>query len=217
MTDQRETTTRVIDITCDFPPSFGSKVEITEIPIESNGAAYTGVAYAWPAGSMQGTYIDLPGHIKELDDGATAENFPVERLYRVAGTYVQLRRESGSGAVTAEDLQTALGRELDSPALVINVLGLKEPDEIETRSVYLDDSAVDWIIRSGVRLLVSDVYESQAIHGVFARLFAAGVVTVCEPRGMHRIGADRVFLTVLFEKVPVVTQIPCRAVVEIAG
>ncbi len=204
----------IIDITNDFPGNFDTNIQITEVKLKSNATSYTGMVYDWSSHSMHGSYIDFPGHIKETDNGERADNFPHERLYRVPCSVIRLNRKSGSGAVSAQDLEKAFGGIPDTPALLINALGKKDPDEVETRSVFLDDSALDWIIASGARMLVSDIYESQALHGVFLRLFEAGVSTVCEPRGLSRIKDSRVFLTVLFQKIPVVTQIPCRLIVE---
>lgn len=204
----------VIDITRDFPENFETNVKITEVRLKSNATRYTGMVYDWPVHSMHGSYIDFPGHIKETDNGERADNFPHEKLYRTPCSVIRLNRKSGSGAVSAKDLEKAFGGVPDTPALVINALGEKEPDEVEKRSVFLEDSALDWIIASGARILVSDIYESQALHGVFLRLFKAGVSTVCEPRGLCRIKDRTVFLTVLFQKVPAVTQIPCRIIVE---
>ncbi len=204
----------VIDITRDFPEGFETGVKITEVELKSNAARYTGMVYDWPAHSMHGSYIDFPGHIKETDNGERADNFPHERLYRVPCSVIRLNRKSGSGGVSANDLEKAFGGIPDTPALLINALGKKEPDEVESRSVFLEDGALDWIIASGARMIVSDIYESQALHGVFLRLFEAGISTVCEPRGLCRIKDSRVFLTVLFEKIPVVTQIPCRIIAE---
>lgn len=204
----------VIDITRDFPENFDTNIKITEVGLKSASTRYTGMVYEWIIHSMHGSYIDFPGHIKETDNSERADNFPYERLYRVPCSVIRLKRKSGSGAVTGKDLEKAFGRIPDTPALLINALGKKEPDEVEERSVYLDDSALDWIIASGVRMIVSDIYESRALHGVFLRLFRAGISTVCEPRGLCRIKDSRVFLTVLFQKIPVVTQLPCRLIVE---
>ncbi len=204
----------VIDITRDFPENFDTNIKITEVGLKSASTRYTGMVYEWIIHSMHGSYIDFPGHIKETDNGERADHFPHERLYRVPCSVIRLNRKSGSGAVTGKDLEKAFGGIPDTPALLINALGKKEPDEVEERSVYLDDSALDWIIASGVRMTVSDIYESRALHGVFLRLFRAGISTVCEPRGLRRIKDSRVFLTVLFQKIPVVTQLPCRLIVE---
>ena len=99
------------------------------------------------------------------------------------------------------------------PALVINALGDKEPFEIEFRTVYLDDSAVEWIINRKCKLLVSDIYESTALHGVFLKLFANGVTTVCDPVKLGKLPESEVLLTALFPLINV-TQMPCRLVAE---
>ena len=210
-----EKKSRLIDLTCTFPQDAVERIRPKEVPLKSANTAYTGMVYDLEVNSMYGSYIDLPGHIKETDDGVRADNVLVEDLYRVPCSVIRLDRTSGSGKITGVDLEQAFGSKVTTPALMINALGELEPYEIERRSVWLDSSAVDWIISCGVRLLVSDVFESQSLEGVFLKLFGAGVSTVCEPRGMSRIQAKQVELTVLFPKIPTLTQIPCRVLAEV--
>ena len=127
---------------------------------------------------------------------------------------IRLERTSGSGAVSGAELEQAFGGRVNTPALMINALGTLEPCDIEQRSVWLDFSALDWMISCGIRLLVSDIFESQTLDGVFLKLFQAGISTVCEPRGMSRIRSKQVELTVLFPKFPSLTQIPCRVLAD---
>jgi kynurenine formamidase len=76
--------------------------------------------------------------------------------------------------------------------------------------------AVEWIIGQGVELLVSDIYESKALAGVFYKLFKAGISTVCNPVNMDQLTVPEVKLTVMSLPVRGVTQIPCRVVAEIS-
>ena len=204
----------LIDLSCPFPPGTAEKVRIREVPLKSEQTAYTGMVYDFSLNSMDGSYIDLPGHIKETDDGRRGDNVPPDPFYRVPCSVIRLNRTNRSGAVSASELEQAFGGKVMTPALMINALGSLEPDEIELRSVWLDSSAVDWIIGSGVRLLVSDIYESPRLEGVFLKLFKAGVSTVCEPRHMSRIRKKTVELTVMFPNIPGMTQIPCRILAD---
>ena len=204
----------LIDLSCPFPPSAADKVRLTEVPLKSDRTAYTGMVYDFQINSMDGSYIDLPGHIRETDDGRRGDNVPLEQFYRMPCSVIRLDRTDRSGAVSASELEQSFGGKVATPALMINALGSLEPDEIENRSVWLDFSAIDWIIGSGVRLLVSDIYESARLEGVFLKLFKAGVSTVCEPRHMSRIRKKFVELTVMFPNVPGLTQIPCRILVD---
>ena len=204
----------VYDLSCSFPPGAAGKVRLREVPLKSAQTAYTGMVYDFEFNSMDGSYLDLPGHIRETDDGQRADNVSAADFYRVPCSVIRLDRKSGSGAVSAAELEAAFGGRVSTPALMINALGTLEPDQIENRSVWLDFSALDWMISSGVRLLVSDIFESQALDGVFLKLFKAGVSTVCEPRGMSRIRTKTVELSVLFPRFPGLTQIPCRILAE---
>ena len=134
---------------------------------------------------MQGTYLDLPGHIVETDDGRRADTIPVSELYRRPATVLHLDRPLVPGPVSADHLQTALGDRRCHDMLIIHALGDQNTFQVTERSIYLDDSAVDWIINRQCRWLVSDIYESTALHGVFLKLFGAGVATVCEPQNLH--------------------------------
>lgn len=204
----------VVDISREYAGDGKLNIQTSEIRLRSEDTCYTGMVYEYTTGSMVGTYIDFPGHIKETDDGMDAANFPVERLYRVPAAVIHLTRESDSGGVSAKELELAYGKRPDTPALIINALGKKNPQDIAVRSVFLDDSAVEWIIDCGCRLLVSDIYESTALHGVFLKLFGHGISTVCEPVNLAYLTVPVVYLTILFPPVPQLTQIPCRAVVE---
>ena len=151
--------------------------------------------------------------LAETDDGMDAANCPLERIWRVPASVIRLNRQSGSGAVTADELERAWGGRPDTQAIVINALGKLNPHDVERRSVYLDDSSLDWLIASPCRLLVSDIYESQALHGAFLKLFRAGVTAICEPVNLNVLPRS-VYLTALFPKIPGVRQRPCRLVAD---
>lgn len=204
----------IIDLTSTFPAAAVGKIRLQEVPLRSAQTAYTGMVYDFEVNSMYGSYIDLPGHIRETDNGERADNVRAENFYRVPCSVIRLDRKSGSGAVGAADLEQAFGGKVTTPALLVNALGALEPYEIETRSVWFDFSALDWMISCGIRLLVSDIYESQALEGVFLKLFRAGISTVCEPRNLSKIRSKVVELTVLFPKIPTLTQIPCRVIAD---
>ncbi len=191
-------------------------VKTQDVPLKSAATCYTGVVYRFAHDSMQGTYIDFPGHIRETDDGRTAADIPLEQLCRVPASVIHLARTNNSGAVTAAELEQAFGGVPSTPALVINALGERNSDGIDQRTVYLDSGAVAWIIGSGCKLLVSDIYESLSLDGVFLKLFAAGVSTVCEPANLWKLPA-RTHLTVLFPRIQGVTQLPCRIIAELDG
>lgn len=204
-----------VDLTRDYVgPIAPFALEQREVLLRSANTAYTGIIYEFSSGSMQGTYLDLPGHIQETDDGQTAANFPIENLYRLPASLIRLDRASGSGAVTAGELEEAFGGIPDTPGIIINALGERNPEQIEARSVFLDMNAVQWLIDAGCKMLLSDIYESQALEGVFLKLFRAGVCTVCEPVNLAKITAPKVKLTVLFPKFPQMTQFPCRVIAE---
>ncbi|MFH1475991.1 MAG: cyclase family protein [Verrucomicrobiota bacterium] len=176
---------------------------------------YTGMIYHFRHDSMAGTYIDFPGHIKETTDGFDAANYPFEKLFRVKATVIHLDRAGGSGAVTAMELAAACPKPFRGQALVLNALGVRRFDAIESRSVWLGRDARRWIIERKIHLLVSDIYESQALEGVFLDLFGAGITTVCLPINLAALTTPYVRLTALPLRFETVTQLPCRVVAEL--
>ena len=52
------------------------------IPLKSAKTAYTGMVYHFRYGSMETSYLDLPGHIAETDDGRHARNTDLLNFYR---------------------------------------------------------------------------------------------------------------------------------------
>ncbi len=188
-------------------------IQRREVPLKSNSTAYTGVVYQFSCDSMQGCYLDLPGHILETDDGRRADTVDRADFYRMEAAVIHLDRGRHPGGVTAAELEKAWGGVPHTPAVIINALGTLGPFDIPPRSVWLELDAVAWLKKTGCRLLVSDVYESRALEGVFLKLFEAGISAVCEPDNLSQLTAPVVRLTVLFPKMPV-TQVPCAMVAE---
>ncbi len=192
------------------------KTEVTEVLLQSADISYTGMVYDFSYNSMTGTYIDFPGHIKECDDGTDAGNYPVEKLYRQAADVIQLDRISNSGGVTADELKTALqSPQTGNKILIINALGKLDSGAIERRSVFLNTSAVEWIISRGYEILVSDIYESRKLEGVFYKLFQAGIITICEPINLNKLQDQKVKISIFPLRHSGVTQLPCRVIAEI--
>ena len=203
----------VVDLTRPFD-HVGIKCQ--SVPLRSGNTAYTGVIYDYAFDSMQSTYIDFPGHIEETDDGIRADSAPLETLLRQPADVIHLDLPNEAGAVSDKMLEqgrSAVGM-AGAPALIIKALGRKNPRDINERSVFLDDSAVDWIIRQHYRLLVSDIYESRELLGVFKTLFSHGVTAICEPVDLFRLPPGRVFVSAIPCPLPGVTQLPCRLFAE---
>ncbi len=203
-----------VDLTLSIPaqPADGTAVVTPE---ELRIQNYTGMVYHFRHDSMAGTYIDFPGHIKETADGFDAANYPMGKLFRVEATVIHLDRAGGSGAVTAAELAAACPKPFRGQALVLNALGARRFDAIESRSVWLGRDARRWIIERNIHLLVSDIYESKTLEGVFLDLFGAGITTVCLPINLSALTTPYVRLTALPVRFETVTQLPCRVVAEL--
>ncbi len=200
----------LVDLTLAIPAGAPSPASLERRRIQT----YTAQIYHFRHDSMVGTYLDLPGHILETDDGLDAATYPLDGLYRVPATVVRLDRRGGSGAVTAAELEAACPRPVRGRALILNALGRRRFDAIAEFSVWLAKDARAWIAARRVRLLVSDIYESRPLDGVFLDLFRAGIATVCYPVNLAAIAAPYVRLTVLPARFETVTQLPCRVVAE---
>jgi len=205
----------LVDLTLSIPaqPANGAAVVTLE---EMRVQHYTGMIYHFRHNGMVGTYLDLPGHIKETADGFDAANYPLEKLFRVEATVIHLERAGGSGAVTAAELAAACPVPFRGQALVLNALGTRRFDAIESRSVWLGPDARRWIIERNIHLLVSDIYESKTLEGVFLELFRAGIATVCLPINLSALTTPYVRLTALPARFETATQLPCRVVAELS-
>ena len=200
----------------DSPPRKATTMTTREWRLRAGEIPYTARVHYFDLWSMSGTYIDFPGHIVETDNGMDAACAPLDALYRSPAAVIHLDRVSGSGGVSADALRRACPALDGCKTLVINALGDRRFDEIEERSVYLDADAIEWIIGTGARLLVSDVYESATKpQAVFLKLFNAGVFTVCYPINLRKLNRPRFFLTALPLRAPGATQAPCRVIAEL--
>ena len=187
------------------------------IPLKSDRTAYTGMVYHYRHGSMETTYLDLPGHIAETDDGQNAQNFDLLSYYRQKALLLRITPPADEYGITPADLDKALaGREWQK-WIVINALGNRADGYQPARKIYLTLEAVDHLIKNGVKLLFSDSWESPRLDGVFLRLFDSGVSAVCNLVNLNKLPADKEFLLTLnFLPYPGgVTQIPATVIAEI--
>jgi kynurenine formamidase len=189
------------------------KIETQHLPLQSDKTKYTGVIYQYHLGSMDFSYIDLPGHILETDDGQSCSKVDISDYYRVPSTVIRMDLLDKFGAVTKEMLEYACGGVPQTPGVIINALGDLDPRDVSLRSVWLTLDAVDWLIQSGCKLIVSDIYESNDIEGVFYKFFQAGIATVCEPVNLGKIPTRQIRLSVMFPPINA-TQVPCRIIGE---
>lgn len=205
----------VVDLTFDFSGDKSRKLAIKEryVALKSDATAYTGVVYDVQCDSMQGTYLDLPGHIAETDDGQRADTLDLADFYQMEAAVIHLDRSQTPGGVTAADLEAAYGDKPDTQVVIINALGSCGVFGIPGRSVWLTLDAVEWLKSTPCKLLVSDIYESRALEGVFLQLFKGGISTVCAPDNLHKLTSRKVKLTVMFPKMAV-TQVTCSLVAE---
>jgi len=200
----------VLDLTRSF---WGHKAELILHPLKSDRTEYTGMVYDYSFNSMDSTYLDLPGHIRETDDGVTAENYDLAAWFRIPCTVIHLHRQDKSGGVSAAALEAACGGKISTQAVIIHALEGLEPWEMTKRSVYLEMDAVEWIIDCGVKLVISDVYESTRLDGVFLRFFGKGVATVCEPAHLAQLPGPTCRISVVPTPLPT-PQVPCRLIAE---
>lgn len=199
-----------------FRGYYGKKTVLPEERIHKHKYVdYTSLVYRFDHLSIVGTYLDFPGHIIKTDDGTDAANYPLEKLYRIDASVIHLDRADGSGGIHADELAKACTAPISGGALILNALGRRRFDEIEKRSVFLEKDAVQWIVDTGIYLIVSDVYEPWEVVGIFLELFRNGISTVCCPVNLDQLTTPRVKLTVLTAPFPKVTQLPCRVVAEL--
>ena len=205
-----------LDLTHDFSLEPGFVATPVTVSLKSASTQYTGVKYRYEIPGMASSYLDLPGHIAETDDGMRGDNLPADCFYRLETKVLRLNRKSGDGAVTAADLRKAAGNDdnFQAPCIVVNTLAELNPRDIEERSVFLTFAALEFLAAHGCRLLVSDVFESKRLDGVFLWLFQHRISTVCEPVNLGKLPTDKpVRVSAIFLPLPA-TQLPCRVFAE---
>lgn len=197
---------------------FNSAHIFTErIPLKSPRTAYTGLVYHFRHGSMETSYLDLPGHIAETDDGRHARNCNLLDFYRRPANLLRITPPRDEYGVTPADLEKARNGRPWTEWMVINALGENADGYQPGRRIYLTLEAVDHLARNGVKILFSDAWESARLDGVFLRLFDAGVSAVCNLVNLDKLPDDReFFLTMSFLPYPgEVTQIPASVIAEL--
>ena len=208
---------KLIDLTYPMEETYKDKPAAVPsiIPITVRGQSFKGVIYDFNWGSMMGSYIDFPGHIKETDDGIDADNAPLEDLYEIPAAVIHLSRQGAPGPIRAEELEEASVDVPEDGALIIHALGRKRFNEVEADTVFFGKSAIEWIVKKRIKLIVSDVYENHKNpEGVFVELFKAGIATVCLPINLEKITKNPVKLSALCMRAEGVTQLPCRVLVR---
>lgn len=207
----------VIDLTLQLSESPSRNWDVAQArrTIRCGERDYTAEEYEFRFVSGVATYIDFPGHIVETDDGLRAGDWPLNRLFRVRCAVAHLDRADESGGVGAAELEAACPVLTGCGGLVINALGARRFDAIRNRSVWLTPDATGWIVRSGIKLFVSDIYErAPELTGVFCDLFDAGIAAVCQPVNLHLLTTSYVELSALPIRVDA-AQVPCRVVAEL--
>lgn len=205
---------KLINLTAPF-----HKVQVlTErLPLKSDRTAYTGMIYYCNHGSMETSYLDLPGHIAETDDGSHAANIDLCDYYRRETMLLRITPPDTEYGITPDDLEAARNGRPWQKWVIINALGNFDDGYIPSRKIYLTLEAVDHLIKNGVKLIFSDAWESCRLEGVFLRFFEAGVSTVCNLANLSQLPADGTF-EVSLGFIPYtggVTQIPVSVIAEI--
>ena len=207
----------VINLTAPFG---NHRTSIERLPIRSPKTSYTGMIYYFDYESMSTSYLDLPGHIAETDDGRHAAMLDPGDWYRQRANLIRIPvcPAGEEFAIRPADIEKAMAGKKWHPWMVINALGRKDDDGEARyfRMTYLALDTVDMLIDKGVKVIIGDAWESRRLDGVFTRLFSAGVCTVCGVANLHRLPDDREFFVTLgFLPYPGgVTQIPCSVLAE---
>ena len=208
---------KLIDLTCPMEETYKNKPAVIPsiLPLKIKGKPYSAVIYDFNWGGMMGSYIDFPGHIKETDDGVDAFNAPLENLYELPAAVIHLKREGAPGPIRAKELEEIPVKVPQGGGLIVNALGKKRFSEAPPNSVYFGRDAIEWIVATKIKLIVSDVYENHKNpEGVFVKFFKAAIATVCLPINLDLIEKNYVKLTALCVKARGVKQLPCRVIVR---
>jgi kynurenine formamidase len=165
--------------------------------------------------TLAGTYIEAADHL--FPGRETVADLPLERFIARA-VVAQLARKSPLEAVTARELAAAVTDDPRGAALLVatgwdTMWG--RPGYVE-RCPYFLPEAMDWVVRSGARLLgvdVPSVQDPRHDDGELNRLFFAGERLLLAPLiNLRRVGNGRQTLVALPLNIPGVSGTPVRAV-----
>lgn len=196
----------IIDLTGTIQKDF--RTDIVKIFLQDK--TYHAFVHNFNLSSMDGTYIDFPGHIKEFDDGFDASNYPDKKLFMVDATLLRLDRRNKEREIHVEELEST-NVKIDTPAVIVdsgwNQILKKDQNEI----YFFGKDAIQWFVSKKIYLFVSDVYENhKEPRGIFVEFFKAGILTVCNPSNLHRIKKQKLKICVFPLKIKGATQVPCR-------
>ena len=203
---------KIIDLT---HPVIHWNLQREDKRLKSPGTEYTGVVYRLSLDSADTSYLDLPGHIRETDDGRHAANTGLSEFYRKRATLLRPEHRP-DGAVTRELLERAASGKTLHPVMILHALGETDDADIPLRNIYLTSDAVEWFAEKRCRCIIGDAWESVRLDGVFLRLFRAGISCVCHVVNLRELPENKeFFVSVVFLPYPGVTQIPCRVFAEV--
>jgi len=216
---------KVIDISAGVSPDTlvypGDPIpEIKKVSaIETDGFAVSRILL----GSHSGTHIDAPSHI--LKDGKTVDRLALEELI---GRALVLDLSFKEEVISGNDLDAACKRFRDSAK--VDILLLKTRNSMKgthftgtdpstngsngsNGSVYLDESAADWILDNGLRTigfdgLSVDGQNRMAVH----RLLLGNGVNIVECLDLHAVDEGIYFFVCLPLKIVDCDGAPARAV-----
>ena len=203
---------KIIDLTCKIIKGIpGKNVSVCSIKkIKMPEKDYQGLIYDFYLSSMSGTYIDLPGHIKEFDNGLDASNYPLEKLFMVDTTVIRLHRQGLGREIRAEELEKT-GISVKNQGLLINSgwdLGAGKPTQ---EIPFYGRDAIEWIVSKGINLFISDVYENHSDpRGIFVEFFKAGIACVCIPANLEKLSKSKIKVCAIPIRIPGAVQVPCR-------
>ncbi|MCM8824530.1 MAG: cyclase family protein [Candidatus Omnitrophica bacterium] len=195
----------IIDLTKPVPGDFTTYT----VNIFLKSKQYHAYVHNFHISSMDGTYIDFPGHIREFDDGFDTSNYPAEKLFMVDASLLRLNRQGRDREIHVNELETC-DVKIDTPAVIVdsgwNALEKKNNNEI----YFFGKDAIQWFVSKKIHLFVSDVYENhKEPRGIFVEFFKNRILTVCNPANLEMINKSKVKICVFPLKIPGATQVPC--------
>lgn len=196
----------IIDLTKSIPENY--KTDIVKILLEDK--TYNAPIHNFRISSMDGTYIDFPGHIKEFNDGFDASNYPIEKLFMVDASLLRLNRSGKGREIHVEELESC-NIKIDTPCIIVdsgwNRISQRRQDDI----YFFGKDAIQWFISKRIYLFVSDVYENhKEPRGIFIEFFKNRILTVCNPVNLERITKSKIKICVFPLRIPGAVQVPCR-------
>jgi len=212
---------KIHDLTYHLHPEKAQR-QIRLIPTRSLKTSFAN-EFALDIHSHIGTHIEGPYHC--LDDGKKLDELPVEKFIGEAAVIDLTRKTTSNREITRDDLQVS-GNHVKEGDIALLKTGYDkqfiddqlQSEDYMSKSIYLSDDAVDWIIEQGIKNVGIDFWSIERYpidpkvgEPKHIRLFKEDIPLIHSLVNLVRIESKRVFFIALPLLISGLDSSPVRA------